>query len=81
MRFQASSLPDTRQVTITNHSVVVDGRDISHMVTGAHLTVSYNAYPVLELEIVPDAVLYSGSAMVPDLPLDGIERIRKWLSK
>ncbi len=75
------SLPDTHQVTITNNSVVVDGRDISHMVTGVRFSLSPNVVPVLELEIVPDAVLYSGPAVVPKVPLDGIERIRKWLGR
>ncbi len=75
------SLPDTRQVTITNHSVVVDGRDISDMATGLQLTMSGMALPVLELEAVPDAILYSGPAVIPKVPLDGIERLRQRLGR
>ncbi len=73
-------LPDLRSVTVTNHSVVVDGRDISHMVTAVDIRVSPGA-TVLELEIVPDTVLYSGLAMVAEVPLDVIEPLRKRLGR
>ena len=72
---------DTRSVTVTNDSVVVDGRDISHMVTAVDIRVRYNAFPVLELEVAPDHVLYSGTAVVPGVPLDGIERLRRRLGR
>ncbi len=75
------SLPDTRQVTVTNDSVVVDGRDISNLVVSAQLTVEAGAVTVLELDMIPDAVLYSGPVVVPEVPLDGIARLRKRLSR
>ena len=74
------SSPDTRQVAITNDSIVIDGHDIIHMVTSVQLTVTPNAV-VLELELVPDTVFYSGPAVVPKVPLDGIERLRKRLGR
>ena len=76
-----TSLPDTRSVTVTNDSVVVDGRDVSNMVTAVHFSLRPNSFPVVELEIAPDAVLYSGPAVVPEVPLDGIERLRKRLGR
>ena len=73
---------DTRQVTVTNDSVVVDGRDISNMVTEAVVYVTADGYPpVLRLEMVPDELLYSGLTVVPEVPLDGIERLRKRLGR
>lgn len=82
MRNPAPSLPDTRQVTIIIDTVIIDGRDISNMVTGARFIISaYDAFPVLELEMDPDELLYSGPAIVPEVPLDGIERLRKWLGQ
>ena len=76
-----SSLPDPRQVTVTNDSVVVDGRDVSDMVTAVDIRVTHDAFPVLQFQVVPDVVLYSGSAMVPGVPLDGIARLRKRLGR
>ena len=75
------SLPDPRQVTVTNHSVIVDGRDISDMVTAVDIRVTPEAFPVLNLQIAPDHILYSGRAMVPEVPLDGIERLRRRLGQ
>ena len=42
------------------------------------LTVSYNTAPVI---VDPDHILYSGSAVVPKVPLDGIARLRKRLGR
>ena len=75
------SSPDTRQVVVTNDSVIIDGRDITHMVTGVHLTVTAGAVSVLELKLVPDEILYSGLAIIPRMPLNGIERLRKRLGR
>ncbi len=45
---------------------------------GGDITVRYNATPV---SVDPDHILYSGSAVVPEVPLDGIERLRKRLGQ
>ena len=71
----------TRSVVVTNDSVVIDGHDISNMVTAAQLTVTHVSFPVLPLELVPDEILYSGSALVPKVPLDGFARLRKRLGR
>ncbi len=77
-----SSLPDPRQVTVTNHSVVVDGRDVSDMVTAVDINVRADGYPPqVVITALPDAILYSGSAMVTGVPLDGIERLRRRLGR
>ncbi len=70
----------TRTVELTDHSVVIDGRDVSSLVTGTQLTITRQA-PILDLQLVPDAVLYSGSAEVSGVPLDGIERLRRRLGR
>ena len=75
------SSQDTRRVVLTNDSVVIDGRDISHMVTGLQLTMSGMALPVLELETVSDEILYSGIAVVSGVPLNGIARLRQRLGQ
>ncbi len=55
-----------RTVELTDHSVVIDGRDVSNLVTGAQLTISaHDAWPVLDLTMLPDVVLYYGRAEVP----------------
>ncbi len=80
MRNPATSLPDTRQVVVTNHSVVIDGRDISHLVTAVDINVQAGSWlPQVVITAAPDHILYSGSAVVPEVPLDGIERLRKRL--
>ena len=76
------SLPDSRQVTVTNDSVVIDGRDITHMVHAVTLQVRADGYPPrVVLTALPDTVLYSGPAVVPEVPLDGIERLRRRLGQ
>ena len=76
------SLPDTRLITITNDSVVVDGRDITDMVTAVDINVRSDGYPPrVWIAAIPDVVLYSGSAVVPKVPLDGIARLRKRLGR
>ena len=72
------SSPDTRSITVTNDSVVVNGHDVSNMVTAVDIRVSYNTTPV---SVDPDHILYSGSVVVPEVPLDGIERLRKRLGQ
>ncbi len=78
----STSLPDTRSVTVTNDSVVVDGRDISNMVTAVDINVRADGWPPqVVITAAPDHILYSGSVVVPEVPLDGIERLRKRLGR
>lgn len=81
MRNPEPSLPDTRQVVVTNHSVVIDGRDITHMVTEVEMRVRPDSWPLVLITAAPDEILYSGSAVVPEVPLDGIARLRKRLGQ
>ena len=69
-------------VVVTNDSVVIDGRDVSNMVTAVDINVRADGYPPqVVITAAPDAVLYSGPAVVTDLPLDGIERLRRRLDQ
>ena len=77
----SQGLPDTRQVTVTNDSVVIDGRDISNMVTAVDISVRHDSLPRVWIPALPDTILYSGVAVVPEPPLDGIERLRKRLGR
>ena len=55
------------------------GGDLPIPFHGGDITVSYNTAPVI---VDPDHILYSGSAaVVPEVPLDGIERLRKRLGR
>jgi hypothetical protein len=81
-------MTDTRSVVVTNDSVVIDGCDVSNMVTAVDINVRAGGFPPrVWITATPGTVLYSGPAVVPDfdsyivadLPLDGIERLRQRL--
>ena len=69
-----------RSVELTDNSVVIDGRDISNLVTGVDLHIRADQpWPYLSIDMAPDAILYSGPAEVAGVPLDGIARLRERL--
>ena len=66
---------DTRSVTVTNDSVIIDGRAVGIRVQAD------GRPPRVVITGLSDTVLYSGSAVVTGVPLDGIERLRKRLGQ
>jgi hypothetical protein len=61
--------------------VRVDGIDLAPITRGATLILEAGAFPILQLEIHPDAVTYTGPAVVHRSDLDGIERLRARLNR
>ena len=70
-----------RQVELTNNRVVVDGQDISHMVTAASIELRVGHHPILTLETLPDEILFVGEAETDGVPPDGIARLRERISR
>lgn len=79
--FLVAAMSRLLTVEITNRSVIIDSRDVSNMVSGVQFSLTPDDFPVLKLEIAVDEILYSGSAVVPKVPLDGIERLRHRLAR
>jgi hypothetical protein len=63
-------------VRITNKEVIINGRDIGHIITQAQVTVRPDSYPLVRLEIDPWMVEYEGRAEVSRSDHDGIARLR-----
>lgn len=68
-----------RHVELTQHSLIVDGRDISNMATGARVEVRAGAHPEVWITAVPDEILFAADAITHGVPLDGIERLRAYV--
>ena len=83
-----TSLPPTEPDTTTHPVLLVDydhleppiarhGGDIT-ILPDPDFTVGYNTTPI---RLMPDSILYTGSVVVPVVPLDGIARLRRRLGR
>ncbi len=59
-----------RTVEITDHSVKINGLDISDMVTATDIHLDPNSFPTVTLHSSPDVFSFTGTALVDDPRLD-----------
>jgi len=69
-------MKEPQNVKLTNRQVVVNGHDISNMVTQVQLTLRADSWPLLRLDIDPYLVEYQGRVEVSQSNHDGIARLR-----
>ncbi len=74
---------ELRSVEITDHSVKINGLNITDMVTACDIHLDSYLIPEVTIHSVPEVFSFKGTALVDDPRLprsDGIERLRRRLA-
>ncbi len=61
---------ELRSVEITDNRLVINGLDITSMITKAEITLADDSFPVVTIHSRPDVLSFKGTALVDDPRLD-----------